>query len=267
MLRTLSFIVIFALLTLTTAYSNEPVNFEKIHCENPKEIVEFIRNFPEKDYKLYNVSGIGSFYIDKSGDHIKSHVVRGAIWEYKIHQHIKQYVKPGTIAIDIGAHIGTHTIVMGQAVGANGAVLAFEPQPKIFRELCMNLAHNNIRNVDLFWMALGDKKGQLELRPLKEGNEGATSFLEGKGNGQFVEMTNLDSLNLNNVSLIKIDVGLMESDVIDGAISTIQRNRPVIIADIQGPRQDITKEKLKNLGYNVTRIGCCSSRDYLALPQ
>ncbi len=69
----------------------------------------------------------------------------------------------------------------------------------------------------------------------------------------------------------------MEADVLDGAVETILRCRPVMLIEIQGnaerPRDlnedseqmaAISKAKIENLGYSLTRLG--QSNDYLAIP-
>ena len=40
----------------------------------------------------------------------------------------RQCLRPGDVALDIGANFGSHTIPMAQFVGPTGAVHAFEPQ-------------------------------------------------------------------------------------------------------------------------------------------
>lgn len=254
---------VFFSIILAKTQATEPLKFDNIHCGHKGQVVEFIQNFPSDQYQLYTVDGFGSFYIDNRHDWIKSHIVRGVMWEPNIAELIKQYVKPGSTILDLGAHIGTHTLTMAKATGPKGKVIAFEPQPKIFRELFMNMVCNKVKNINFYNMALGNSKGQLELNRLLHGNEGATSFLCGSGTGQFVEMIELDSLSLTDVSLIKIDVEYMEYDVIEGARVTILKNRPVMIIEIQGSRTEQTKNLLKDLGYSLTYI---HGVDYLAIP-
>jgi predicted RNA methylase len=52
---------------------------------------------------------------------------------------MRPYLTPGSVAIDVGAHIGNFTIFMMRMVGRNGLVIAVEPTPKIFTCLERNI--------------------------------------------------------------------------------------------------------------------------------
>ncbi|HEY0707108.1 MAG TPA: FkbM family methyltransferase, partial [Polyangia bacterium] len=88
-------------------------------------------------------------------------------------------LKPGDIAIDVGANIGTHTIFFGQRVGPQGRVFAFEPQGMAFRWLAANVALNHLDNVVLFPMAAGRQAGTIAVPAVdygKAGNFGGLSL-------------------------------------------------------------------------------------------
>jgi FkbM family methyltransferase len=72
-------------------------------------------------------------------------------------------VKPGDVVMDIGANFGLHSLYLSRAVGPNGKVLAFEPDPDNFALLCANLEANGCANVLPFQYALGEKSGDVEL--------------------------------------------------------------------------------------------------------
>ncbi len=54
----------------------------------------------------------------------------------------QRLLKPGQVALDIGANIGAHTLPLAQAVGARGQVHAFEPTRYAFQKLQANVALN-----------------------------------------------------------------------------------------------------------------------------
>ncbi len=248
--------------------------FDNIHGQHREQIIDLIHRFPESDYHLFSVGKNGYFYLDNFDDMIKGHLRRGCTWESHIKRTIYKFARPGSTALDVGAHIGTHTMAMARAVGTSGKVIAFEPQPKIFRELFLNMAVNNLKNTIFYWAGAGAHEGQIELTPLNSTNEGGTALVG--GTGQFVQLLTIDSLHLKDVSLMKIDVEGMEEQVLDGARETILSNRPVIIIEIQGGHnfatttQDArrrilhTIDKLEDLGYRVTQL---FTHDWLALPE
>jgi FkbM family methyltransferase len=251
--------------------SNFP--FERIHSNNSNEIVQYIQQFPFKKYKVYSVANWGSFYVDVPNDTIKNHIRYGWIWEPYIVSLIEKYAQSGTIMLDIGAHIGTHTLTMAQLAGPSGRVLAFEPQPKIFRELFYNMHLNGVNNVDFFWAGVGDHMGEIELSPFMMFNEGGTGLYG--GTGKFVELLTIDSLNLENISLIKMDVEGQEDQVLAGARETILRCKPVMLIEIMGGhvfetasteiRERIlhTMQIVESMGYSLERV---HQHDYLAVP-
>ena len=92
-----------------------------------------------------------------------------------------------------------------------------------------------------------------------------------------IEKITIDSLYLENVSLMKIDVEGHELSVLKGAEQTILKNKPVIILEILGGvyrcnanDQENAKindviQLLKNYGYNVDKLPECEC-DYLCIP-
>lgn len=226
-----------------------------------------------KDYKIYWVRELDArFYIDEVPDDIKWHLKKDIYWESGIGRLIKENTKPGSIAIDIGAHIGIHTITMSRKVGVNGKVIAFEPQEKMFFELTHNLQLNDCKNVLAINNALGDERKTVQLNKRNPENEGGTAI--GLG-GDLAEQITLDCLNLNDVSLIKIDVERYELHVFKGAVETIKRNKPVIIFELLAGNDYLNCEPeikaqfdyvlnfVRDLGYRVNLI---FGSDYIAYP-
>jgi FkbM family methyltransferase len=237
---------------------------------------EYIEAFPEAHYSVCSVPKVGDFFVDSTDDLIKAMLCKGEMWESWNYELLGQYIEPGTTVIDVGAHIGTHTIVMSRLVGADGRVYAFEPQKKIFRELVSNLRLNGIDNVVPLRYAVGAEAGIVEMNPAWDKNEAATAV--GKGGDQ-AELRTIDSFGFSNVSLIKIDVEGYEGHVLDGSEKTIRTWRPAIIIEIKGGEHDLDKlppkdrkhvsmvlGRLETWGYTAKRT-VDDWLDYLAVPE
>ncbi len=237
----------------------------------------YLKDFPIDSYTLEETAQQGKFFIDTSNnDAIKSNLKHARGWEVHLLDHIKKYCKPGSIAMDLGAHIGTHTVPMSKYVGNSGTVYAFEPNKKIYRELCYNLASNNLTNVIPVRSAVGNSHEIITIETPDPNNEGGsvartTSDLK---NGNAAYVLNLDRLNLNNVSFMKIDVEGYEANVINGARETIMRNRPVILIEIWDDNQakkyvgtdnhrQTNIDLMKEFNYSVQNI---SGDDFIAIP-
>jgi FkbM family methyltransferase len=238
------------------------------------ELEAYLAAFPSEQYRVYEVPGLGRFYVDDPQERIKKVLVGGGKWEEHIEEVLEEYVRPGSVALDVGAHIGTHALTMARLVGPAGRVYAFEPVKKTYRELRRNLELNGVTNVVALRYALGKgTAGVIEMNPIHPGEEGGTSVGHG---GDRVELRSLDSFGFEQVSLIKIDVEGFELPVLDGAEDTIRRNRPVLVVEIAGGYDyqtappdarmqiDVTRWRIAGLGYTVKHV---KKQDYLALPE
>jgi FkbM family methyltransferase len=250
----------------------DPANLAPRMLQDLEEIAAYVEAFPADAYRVHEVPGQGSFHLDSGGDLIKDMLRQGFPWEPEVAEILTQLIEPGTTVLDIGAHIGTHTVTMSRLVGDGGRVYAFEPQRKVYRELVHNMRINGADNVRPLRYALGSETAIIEMSPAVKGNEGHTSIGEG---GDQVELRSVDSFGFRNVSFMKIDVEGFEDPVIEGASATIAANRPALIVEIQGDqgfddakppeRAKIvdTIRTIEEMGYHVIRI---SPFDYMGLP-
>jgi FkbM family methyltransferase len=140
------------------------------------------------------------------------------------------------IALDVGANKGVWAEVMRRYAAH---VHAFEPNPKIFRELRRS-AH---RDVTAHRLALSNRSGRFELHiPIGRrgySNQGGT-LNERKAAISYgsvaVETRRLDEMNFGDIGFIKIDVEGHEMAVLEGAESTLRRCRPNLIIEIEEKR-------------------------------
>jgi len=159
----------------------------------------------------------------------------------------KALVSPGDIVVEAGANIGAHTVLLARLAGNMGAVLAFEPQPMLFQTLCANLALNNIINVRTEKQGLGDRVQTLHIPVLDYGakhNFGGVS-LDLVDEGIAVPIKRLDSFNIQQCALIKIDVEGMERQVIEGGANMIYNLRPMLY--VENDRREKSSELIKFL--------------------
>lgn len=156
-----------------------------------------------------------------------------------IETELTPYIMKANTILDIGAHVGCHTIMYAQ-INPNANIYSFEPQTKLFALLDMNLKGNNIKNVTILNNAVGNEIKRIRMsnyvtdgpnndKPLTYG--GYDQNLGGLSigiDGEEVSMVTIDCLNLTECDLIKIDVEGCEKMVIAGATNTIKKYKPVI---------------------------------------
>jgi FkbM family methyltransferase len=170
-------------------------------------------------------------------------------------------IEPGDTIVDAGAFIGTHTLAFGQKVGFDGRVLAFEPTKESFYCLTGNIMINNVYKVEAMQIALGKEEGILDLVSVgnvnKPNNYGGLGSIDYSTNEttyitKKVKMKALDSFNLTECKLIKIDVEGMSLEVLEGAKNTIEKCRPCIFTEVDDFKHQKKLIKfMKNFGYNA----------------
>jgi len=239
--------------------------FSNYYDEDP-ELKNYIANFNFEKYSIYPV-GKDLYYVDDIYDWIKSlYIKKGIEWEKHIQCQLAAYGKPNSVALDIGGHMGTHTLNLSRIVGEQGVVHVFEPQKKMFSELNINMHLNGCKNIVFHRNALGNSEKWIQMcRPCST-NEGIACVNESPTalNSDMAKMIRLDSLDLNDVSIIKIDVEGFEMEVIRGGVETIKRNKPVMIVEIfQGPENAAKIKEIESLGYKHKLL---HGDDYLFLP-
>lgn len=139
-------------------------------------------------------------------------------------------VQPGQVAVDVGAHVGSHTIALARMVGTTGSVIAIEPQRVLFQMLCGNAALNRLPNIHAYLAAAGSADGETLVPRIDYGHDGDFgSLILGKWtSGEPVPLVTLDSLDLPACHLIKVDTLATEGEVLTGATETIRRTRPAL---------------------------------------
>jgi FkbM family methyltransferase len=148
----------------------------------------------------------------------------------------RQIVRPGMHVVEIGANIGSHSVMLARAC-APGRFLAFEPQQRAFQLLTANLVANDVANARVYPEAIGAAEGMVEMSEpdyTLRGNFGAFSLTNPRrdhGQGLRVRVSSLDSWALGACHFLKIDVEGLECDVIAGASATIATHRPIIYTE------------------------------------
>jgi FkbM family methyltransferase len=151
----------------------------------------------------------------------------------------RHHARPGTTAVDIGAHKGGYAYWLSRAVGPEGRLLAFEPQPELAGTL--GRAFETRRNVTIENMGLSDFSGCLPLlvpglRPSPGASFETTESTAGARRQLAVPVTTLDlylAAPHPRVSLIKCDVEGHELRVFQGARSTLDRERPALLFECE----------------------------------
>jgi len=217
-------------------------------------------------------------FIDKTGD-----------FEPKVKKSAKKYITPKSTVLDIGSNFGSFVIPLAVQF-PDTQFIAFEPQLEVFKELIANAELNELNNFKAYNQVLSNKPNIILHAPKvkysgddAEYNSGAMCFdtelreriVEKQGYTKLtpMEMGARDTLiykskrldqyidEIENVSVIKLDVEGMEKKVLEGAIQIIKRDKPVILFEMWDWYWTGLTEWLDMLNYEVKRI---NGDDYIA---
>lgn len=204
-----------------------------------------------------------------------SYLTTSGMWSNEvnvINQYIEKYKGTTKDLVDIGANEGTYTFGLGKVFNH---VFAFEPSKHIYNILCGNIAiHGMSDMVDTYNTGLYSEDRVLDY--VETSMNGGCNYFNIKdiqtrtidGVHSELRVRTLDSYELDNVGLIKIDVEGAELEVLKGAVNTIkQNNYPEILFESWDPAQQVLRgmgdyqelydlrsnlfDFLESLGYNI----------------
>ncbi len=178
---------------------------------------------------------------------ISLHLNRLGWMNVRMRAFLEKNVHPGMRVVDIGANHGLFTLLLSRLVGPSGQVLAFEPDPELFRTLEGNCRANYAGNVHLHNVGLGSRAGQSVLyRSLFNAGDNrlATGLPEGSFRQEIVSIVTLDEIaGREPIDFIKMDVQGWEWEVLQGMRSVIAGSPAIRIL-------------LEFWPYGLTRAGC-----------
>lgn len=186
------------------------------------------RNVFLRDRKV-NVSGV-RLYVNPDDSVVSRKFFVRRSWEPLEVQEIRKRVSIGSVCIDIGAHIGFYSLVLADAVGEYGTVVAFEPSQENFAYLLRNCSeHSNIICENI---ALSNTPGQIKLfvsdkhkgdhriyQPLDE----APRRVESIKSTTLSDYIETHSIPPEDISIVKIDTQGAEPYILEGMKAVIER--------------------------------------------
>jgi FkbM family methyltransferase len=184
---------------------------------------------------------------------------------------VDRLVRPGDVALDVGANFGLFAYRLARLVGPSGEVHAFEPHPAQ-RENLMKVEHTR-PNVRFHAVALSARPGTAEMAvPRVDGRPDlALATLEQlparteETDRIEVRLETLDRMlgdRQRPVAFVKCDVEGHERAVLEGATELMEKDAPTLLVEIEQrhQRDDIGKtfrllDEIGYDGYAVRREG------------
>jgi FkbM family methyltransferase len=112
---------------------------------------------------LHFTDGQGNRYLSMKNNFTSFAVAVLGERDPNVMRFLRRWIRPGFIACDIGANIGTYTVPLARLVGPAGHVIAFEPNRPTCACLRQNIRQNRLSNVTLLRAAAGPEAGTAGL--------------------------------------------------------------------------------------------------------
>lgn len=195
------------------------------------------------------------FIVHKNDTCIADCIRSGHLFEKFLLSYLKHFINPNKNILDLGANIGTHTVIYSNYINPNNTVYSFEPQKVVFDILNQNIALNNFKNVVPFNFGCSNVNNVFYMNACYDYKENHGAFridsTLNETNGLKIECKVLDELNITNVGYVKIDIEGHEYEALLGMKNLLLRDLPVIMIEIHNscPTKNITVEFLVELGY------------------
>lgn len=181
-----------------------------------------------------------------------------------------KFIHKNSVIFDIGANTGIYSLISG-IITVEGQVYSFEPNPVNLKRLKKNIELNSSKNITVIPKAVGGDQKKISFTVLKEDvlsdtSSAIESFSKNTYSGTLewknieVEQITLDSFcednKIEKVDLIKIDVEGYEVSVLEGAIDTIRKHKPLILLEtfLNEEKQNYLESFIKTNGYYIYLI-------------
>ena len=167
---------------------------------------------------------------------LRSGVSRGIFakgeFDPKVFGPLRDALRPGGTFLDVGSNVGFYSMLALDAVGATGAIHAFEIDERPLRCLRKTIAHEGLDNMQLHETAVGHRDGLIGLNPHEDsGNSGVVET----GGERQVKMTKLDTWwrgsGAKNIQAIKLDIEGAELLALQGAEELLRAERPLLVCE------------------------------------
>lgn len=163
------------------------------------------------------------------------------------------------LVLDIGANAGIYSYWMSKAVGRDGRVIAFEPQPEMIEALKKMRHSFKFPQLEIAEIGLSDQPGEATLRRHANHFGGASieRELPDADDAFTIPITTLDTYIGEHadrpVSFIKCDVEGHEPAVFAGGMQTLRRDMPTLLFELHDKqvRESDLFERLQSIGYSA----------------
>ena len=173
---------------------------------------------------------------------------------------IQDLVKPGWICADIGANVGTITVLLAKRATSSGLVYAFEAHPENAEILRRNLKAENIANAKVENLIVADgSQERMWLYPGRGHSEAEWNIMGHDVEGNMTERElSVAAVSLDEyfppdarLDFVKIDVEGAEAMVIKGMRRLLQQSKPIVFVEFHDEQGWAGRKYFFESGYDL----------------
>ena len=212
-------------------------------------------------------------FVAESSDSIKVELRPGAGESFTFYENLirRDYLAhgirlgAGATVVDIGANIGTFTVLAASIVGPTGRVIAFEPVSATFARLQANVALNGLHNVVACREAIDGRDGTIEIRiGAKSALSTAYDTIDPAEHTvtETVPCLSIGGLiyrhHIDRVQLLKVDCEGGEYGIFRSLTPELASRIDQIAMEVHrvgGESLDALAQTLQSLGFSIKRFG------------
>lgn len=167
---------------------------------------------------------------------------------------------PGDTVVDVGANIGSFSVLAASIVGLEGRVISFEPAGETFRRLEENISLNGLRNVRCRRAAVDAECGVLELHTGVKSAFATAHMKDVQGNDGSVEVVEcltlarvFEEYRIDRINLLKLDCEGSEHGIIESLTPDLAARIDQIAMEVhpvEGRSGWTLGEALRGLGFD-----------------
>lgn len=182
------------------------------------------------DRLLCRVLGKYLLYANAQDTDLVPHLCLNGFWEPRLTLALLKTLQPNWYCLDVGANHGYYTLLMADAVGSAGRVLALEPNPQIAGLVQQSIEVNGFNDrASVQAVAASSQDGATVQLVVPSGKTGRASIMmhaTGSDAVFSVDTVTIDQLTSDweRLDLIKVDAEGAELDIWRGMQHTLQRH-------------------------------------------
>jgi FkbM family methyltransferase len=196
----------------------------------------------------------GSRFLVRTGEKGLTVNIYTGLYEFPDMGFLLHFLRAEDLFVDIGANVGSYSILACSAVGARG--VAFEPVPSTYKRLVENIRLNHLdERVKCINKGVGAQQGTITFTSDSDTTNHVLAPGEQSSNKVTVDVTSLDTVLQGECpSLIKIDVEGFETPVLDGAQETLENTTlDAVIMELNGSGSRYGFEETKILDMMINK--------------